>query len=233
MPAQTLLPPHAAPAPPIGSAGKRRARPDHLLVLLLALLPALAHAYVVTITSTTKSLYLQVGQGAITGGSRVSSGATPANNFTVNIVSVTVPAANLGTGTLPMTPNAAVTTSYIDNASYCQATDTYIGGMYRGPNGGASSATLTVATDAAGLVNAAGDSISFNSISWLTQSRSGDNAGNVMASGGFAGNGTTQSVWSIARNTWAESCLQFNYANTQVFSAGTYNGRVTYTLSAP
>ncbi len=199
----------------------------------MALLPALAHAYVVSISSTTKSLYLQVGQGAITGGTSVNNGATPANNSTVNIVSVTVPAANLGTGTQPMAPNAAVTTSYVDGASYCLATDTYIGGMYRGPNSAASSATLTVVTPVAGLVNAAGDSISFNTISWLTQSRNGDSAGNVMASGGFAGNGTTQSVWSIARNTWAESCLQFNYANTQVFPAGTYTGRVVYTLSAP
>lgn len=199
----------------------------------MAGLPALLHAYTFSISSSTKSLYLQVGQGTITGGTSVSGGATPANNATVDIVAVTVPAGNLGTGTLPMAPNVAVTRSYIDNASYCSGTDTYVGGMYRGPNSAASSATLTVATPAAGLVNGSGDTISFSTISWLTQSRSGDTAGNVMGSGGFLGNGTTQTVWSIARNTWAESCLQFNYANTQVLPAGTYNGRVVYTLSAP
>jgi hypothetical protein len=196
-------------------------------------LPALAHAYVVTISSTTKSLYLQVGQGTITGGTSVNGGATPANNSNVDRVAVTVPAANLGGGTLPMTPNVAVTTSFIDNASYCISTDTYIGGMYRGPNSGASSATLTLATPASGLVNASGDTISFNTISWLTQSRNGDTAGNVMASSSFSGNGVVQTLWSIARNTWAESCLQFNYANAQVVPAGTYTGRVVYTLSAP
>ncbi len=225
---------HGAVAPSINCAGKRRASLGHLLVLLMAGVPALAHAYVVSISSTTKSLYLQVGQGSISGGSSVSGGATPGNNSTVNIVSATVPVTALGSGTpQPMTPNVAVTTSFVDNASYCISTDTYIGGMYRGPASGTSSATLTAATSAGGLVNAAGDTISFNTISWLTQSRSGDSAGNVMASGSFSGNGVVQTLWSIARNTWAESCLQFNYANTQVVPAGTYTGRVTYTLSTP
>jgi hypothetical protein len=203
------------------------------LVLLMAAMPALLHAYTVAISSTTKSLYLQVGQGTITGGTTVAGGATPANNSTVNRVSVTVPAASLGTGVLPMTPNVAVPNSYIDGASYCSGTDTYVGGMYRGPNSTASSATLTAATPAGGLVNGAGDTISFNTISWQTQTRSGDTTGNTLASSTFTGNGSTQSVWSIARNSWAESCLQFNYGNTQVPPAGTYNGRVVYTLSAP
>ena len=43
--------------------------------------------------------------------------------------------------------------------------------------------------------------------------------------------GGTQTIGSINRNQWAESCHTFSYANTNFRAAGTYTGRVTYTLS--
>ena len=74
---------------------------------LIVLAPAAAHAYLVAITSGAKSIFLQVGTGTITGGT-FQSGGTPGNNATVNTVSVTVPAASMGTGPLGMTPNVQV-----------------------------------------------------------------------------------------------------------------------------
>jgi len=42
-----------------------------------------------------------------------------------------------------------------------------------------------------------------------------------------------QTVGTIAKNNWAESCWTFSYLNTTLPVAGTYTGRVTYTLTAP
>jgi hypothetical protein len=37
----------------------------------------------------------------------------------------------------------------------------------------------------------------------------------------------------MASNTWNESCWTFSYLNNTVPPAGTFTGRVRYTLSAP
>ena len=195
-----------------------------------ALLAAASHAYVVTITAGTRSVYLQVGTGTMTGGN-FSSGGVPGNNATVNSVSVTVPAGSIGSGTQAMTTNSAVSNSPYDGFAFCPvttpATNVYVGGFYRTP-GAAANATLTVISPAS-LVSGA-DAIPFSAISWVSGGN-GD-ATPTIPSGTFAG-GTTQTLLSVTRNTWFESCLQFNYANSAVFPAGTYTNRVTYTLTVP
>ena len=42
-----------------------------------------------------------------------------------------------------------------------------------------------------------------------------------------------QALASFPVNTWRESCHAFRYANDAVVAAGTYTGRVVYTLSVP
>jgi hypothetical protein len=199
-------------------------------LVALALLPLAASAYVVTITAGTRSIYLQVGTGTMAGGN-FSSGGVPGNNATVNGVSVTVPAAALGTGSQAMTTDSAVTNSPWDGFAFCPvtapATSVYIGGFYRTPGTGAN-ATLTV-TSPANLVSGV-NNLPFSSISWVS-SGNGD-ATPTVPSGTFAG-GSTQTLLSVARNTWFESCMAFNYANSAVFPAGTYTNRVTYTLTVP
>ena len=196
----------------------------------LALAATAATAYVVTITAGTKSIYLQVGAGTMTGGT-FASGGTPGSNATVNTVSVTVPAASLGTGAQAMTTNSAVTTSPYDGYAFCPvttpATSVYIGGFYRTPGTGAN-ASLTV-TVPASLASGA-NSLPFNTISWVSIGN-GD-ATPAFPSGTFAG-GSTQTLLSVTRNTWFETCMQFSYANSAVFPAGTYTNRVTYTLTSP
>ncbi len=198
------------------------------MAAMLGALPLIGHAYLVTITAGTKSLFLQVGAGTMTGGN-FNAGGTPGNNTTVNSVSVTVPAASLGAGTQAMTTNSAVTTSPWDGYTFCSVpAQVYVGGFYRTP-GAAANATLT-ATSPANLTSAGGDTVPFSTISWVSGGN-GD-ASPTIPSGSFVG-GTTQTLLSIARNRWFESCLQFNYANTALVAAGTFTGRVTYTLSAP
>ena len=197
-----------------------------LAIASILLAPAVSHAYLVSITSGTKSIFLQVGTGTMTGGT-FQSGGTPGNNATVNTVSVTVPAASLGTGPLGMTPNVIVVTSPWDNYAFCPyPAPVYVGGFYRAPSGG--SATLSV-TSPANLASGA-NTLSFNTISWVSAGAA--DATPTIPSGTFVA-GTTQTLLTIARNFWFESCLTFTYANAAVIPAGTYTQQVVYSLTAP
>ncbi|HUL56560.1 MAG TPA: hypothetical protein VLT60_06150 [Usitatibacter sp.] len=198
------------------------------VVALLAVAP-LAPGYTVNINSGTRAIYLQVGNGSFTG--TYSGGGTPGVNATINKVSVSVPAAQVGNGTAQqMTSDSTQAVSFYDNYSFCNPpTQVYIGGFYRRP-GTTGNATLTVTTSAANLVDAAGDTIPFSQISW-TSSGNGDTGTEKIPGGTFTGG--TQTLATFSGNTWNESCHTFSYANAASVAAGTYTGRATYTLSAP
>ena len=77
-----------------------------------------ANAYTITITSGSRAIYLQVGSGGYTG--FYNSGGTPGSNATTNVVSVTVPAAAIGSGAAQaMTSNSTVSQSPIDGFAFC------------------------------------------------------------------------------------------------------------------
>jgi hypothetical protein len=187
-----------------------------------------AFAFLVTITPGTKALFLQVGNGTFTG--TFSAGGTPGNNTTVNKVSVAVPASAVGNGTAQqMSTDSTQTQSPYDAFVFCSIpTEVYVGGFFRIPSG-ASTASLSVSSPA-NLQNASGDTIPFSEISWASRGNS-DPTPSTIPGGTF--NGGTLGIYSFSSNTWAESCHRFSYANTKVVPAGTYTGRVTYTLSAP
>lgn len=189
-----------------------------------------AHAFLVTITPGSRMVYLQVGAGTMGGSGRYTTGGTPQDNATVNRVSVTVPAAALGTGTQAMTSNSAVAISPYDGRSFCSPpAQVYVGGMLRFPGAAGGNASLTVSTPV-GLLNAAADAIPFSTISW-TSSGIGDATPTIPA-GTFSG-AAGQLLLSFPRNRWFESCLTFNYSNAAAYPPGTFNGRATYTLTAP
>lgn len=186
-----------------------------------------AQAFVATIGAGTRTLFLQVGAGTITGGN-FNAGGAPGNNSTINSVSVNVPSAALGTGVQTMTTDSTVTASPYDGFTFCTVpAQVYVGGFYRTP-GAAGNGTLSV-TSPATLSNGLGDTLPFTSISWVSGGN-GDTTATI-PSGTFTG--ATQTLYSVTRNNWFESCLAFNYANTALVPAGTFTGRVTYTLAAP
>ena len=186
-----------------------------------------SHAFVATIGAGTRTLFLQVGAGTMTGGN-FRSGGTPGNNSTINSVSVNVPSAALGTGVQAMTTDSTVAASPYDSFAFCNVpAQVYVGGFYRTP-GAAGNGTLSV-TSPATLSNGLGDTLPFTSISWVSGGNGDATA--TIPSGTFTG--ATQTLYSVTRNNWFESCLAFNYANTALVPAGTFTGRVTYTLAAP
>ncbi|MET0582481.1 MAG: hypothetical protein ABWX88_00200 [Pseudoxanthomonas sp.] len=188
-----------------------------------------AVAFTVTINPGTRAVYLRVGNGVFST-ANYSAGGTPGTGGAINTVSVTVPAASLGNGTnLAMTTNATTGVSNYDSYEFCNVpAQLYIGGFYRLP-GLTGTATLTV-TAPTNLTNGAGDTIPFSQISW-TSSGNGDTGAQPILAGTFSGG--TQTLASFPVNSWRESCHSFVYGNDNVVAAGTFSGRVTYTLSAP
>lgn len=195
-------------------------RPAHALVGAALLLWALsAQAWVLTITAGTRAVYLAVGNAT-----------TNANNATVNLVTVTVPATAVGNSVAqPMTSNSTQANSPYDNYAVCQPTlgQVYIGGYLRQPAGSAVNAVLQVTTPT--NLTSGADTIPFTQISW-TSTALGNAAADIPA-GTFTG--STQFLRNIAANTYVENCHTFSYANTAVRAAGTYTGRATYTMVAP
>lgn len=189
-------------------------------------MPQEADAYTITITSGSRAIYLQVGAGGYSGPS--SSGGTPGDNATINVVSVTVPAAAIGSGTpQAMTSNSTVAASPIDGFIFCNPpTEVYITGWARAPSS-SGVATITVTTPA--NLSSGTSTIPFNQISWV-MSGIGD-ATFAFPDGTFTGG--TQTLASIPVNTWSEQCMTFRYANSAVAAAGTYTGRAVYTLALP
>lgn len=194
------------------------------VALCFLLLAGEAAAWSLSIGAATRRVYLHVGNGTAEG-----------NNGTINLVSVTVPAAALiAGGAQAMTTNSTQSNSLSgDNFATCPtpASQILIGASYRRSNAGngPASATLTV-TSPANLTNAAGDTIPFSQISW-TVSAPGSPVPGVIPAGTF--NGGTQTLATVPANTFIENCHTFTYANSAIRAAGTYNGRVTYTLTSP
>ncbi|MBT9463763.1 hypothetical protein [Hydrogenophaga sp.] len=191
---------------------------------------ASARAWSLNITSGSRRLFLHVGNGALSGSSGTLNG-TAGTSGAINLVQVSVPVALLGNGTaLAMTSNSTQSTSlYGDGNNTCPtpANALMIGAGYRRNNGSAN-ATLTV-NSSTSLTNGS-DTIPFTEISW-TVSAPGSGVPNVIPAGTF--NGGTQTLATVPGNTYLENCHTYSYANSAVRPAGTYNGRVTYTLSSP
>ena len=206
----------------------RRSARFSCLIIAMAVFPiSLAHAFTATISPGPRAIYLQVGNGSFTG--VYNSGGSPGNNAAVNVVSLAVPAAQVGNGTsLAMTSDSSAAQSFYDGFTFCTVpAQVYIGGFFRLP-GSTGTASLTVNTPL--TLTTAGDSIPFNKISWVS-SGIGDGGAQPIPSGSFTGG--TQTLASFPVNTWRESCHRFSYLNDQVVGAGTYIGQATYTLSAP
>ena len=90
-----------------------------LCSLILVGTASTAHGLTVNITNgLTPSVYLRVGNGVYTG--TFNANGTPGNGGGRNLVSVTVPAAQLGNGTaLAMTGNGTQPNSNYDGFAFC------------------------------------------------------------------------------------------------------------------
>jgi hypothetical protein len=189
-------------------------------MVMVAILSLPTHAWVLNLTPGTRAVYLAVGNATVTG-----------DNATVNLVSVTVPIGSLGTGVAQVfTTNSTQIISPYDNYTLCNPAvgQVYVGGFYRLPTTNATSAVLQVTTPAS--LTSGVNTIPFNQISWTSTALG--NTGADIPAGTFLSGGTLF-LRNFAANSYVENCHTFSYANTAPVAAGTYDGRATYTLTAP
>ena len=189
-----------------------------LTVICTVFVTPSSYAWVLTVTPSTHAIFLQVGNGA-----------NNANFGTVNLVSVTVPAAAVGNGIAQaMTTNSTQANSFYDGYATCNPpAQMYVGGYFRQPSTTTSTATVQITSPIS--LTSGTDIIPFNRISW-TSTANGNATADIPA-GTFAGG--TQFLVNIGSNTWLENCHIFSYANSAVVPAGTFTGRVVYTMTAP
>ena len=126
---------------------------------------------------------------------------------TVQLVSFTVPVANVGDGTEVVDP----ATVRVDV-------------RFRASPANCCTATLTADSSTA-LNNGSGDTIPFTEIRWETSDAD-------IAPGQFTG-GAAQTLLSFLNNRRIRNFHTFYYRNTQVYAPGTYDGTVVYTLAVP
>jgi hypothetical protein len=193
------------------------------LVLVCLLEVTTAQAWVLNLSAASRRVFLHVGNGT-----------AESTNSTINLVQVNVTGAQLiAGGALPMTTNSTQSQSLYDGYTTCPnpASQIMVGASYRrsNNNNGPASATLSV-TSPATLTTVAGDTIPFSQISW-TVAAPGSSNPNVISAGTFSG--ASQTLATVAANTYIENCHTFSYANSAPQAAGTYNGRVTYTMTSP
>ncbi len=189
-----------------------RAMKKTLLLSLLAC--AQAHAATVVISNGTGRLILQIGS----------------TSATINQVNFSVPGGNVGNGT------AVTSTSVTPTSPACPANNVLIDIQARSQNNNPRTATLSV--DSSAPLTSGGFTIPFSQVAW-TSSITGAGGRNgclqapvTIPSGTFTG-AAGQSLISITTSHRACACAQFSYLNQAIVSAGTYTGRVTYTLAMP
>lgn len=163
----------------------------------------------------------------------VGNGAYDATSTTINEVSVSVSGAQLiAGGPLPMTSNSTQSRSLYDGFLTCPNTpaQVLIGASYRRRNNNNGPASATLSVTAPTNLTSGSDTIPFGQISWAV-SAPGSPTPNIIAAGTFTA--AQQTLAIVPANTYIENCHSFTYANSALRAAGTYTGRVTYTMSSP
>jgi len=196
------------------------ALPRFATAVLLSALAAAPSAWafeVDLVPSNPRTLYLRVG----------SAGDV------INRVETTLSPGNIGNGvSQPMLPTSGgATASELDGGPACSVGQVYVAGYYRTASQGqpfGDPARMSVL--APPTLVGAGGSIPISQISWTT-SHARNPASPVPATGTFSGG--SQVFGSIVRNRWFETCMSFSYANQQIVPGGSYDARVTFTLTQP
>lgn len=182
--------------------------PSRLLALAALSFAIGAEASIVVVANAPTQVRLRIG----------STGNT------VNLVTFTVPAGNVGDSTV-----VTSTVSGGATGGTCPANHVFFDA--EGRANPANSRTITLSADGSlfPLTNGS-NTIPWTDISWVTNATSF--APVTIPSGTFTGGpGQVMASWLNSRRN--RGCLQFQYSNASVYQAGTYNGRVRFTVAMP
>ena len=182
-------------------------------VLALVVAPLGSDAATVAIGNGPGRLILQIGSTAAT----------------INQVNFSVAGGSVGNGV------AVASTNVTPASPTCPANTVLIDAQARSQNNQPRTATLTA--DSSTPLTTGTFTIPFSQFAWTSSAPGGGgngclNAPVTIPSGTFTG-AAGQSLISIDTSSRACVCAQFSYLNQNIVSAGTYTGRVTYTLAMP
>jgi len=189
----------------------------------LLLIATAADAATIAIGTGARRLIFRVGAG---------SGAAGGSTGTINVVTFTVPAANVGDGT-------AIVGTVAPASPDCPAGTVVIDAQARTTAGAGNSRNVTISANSSVALIAGAFTIPFTQIDWISSTPGGIAClatPTTIPSGTFtgaAGQSLYQAPGTFPSPAQACACMQFRYLNQNVASAGTYTGRVTYTLSMP
>ncbi len=183
------------------------------LACIAALATLGAQAATVVINNGGGRLILQIGSTAAT----------------INQVDFSVPGANVGDGT------PIVSSGVTPADPTCPTNSVLIDAQARSQSSNPRTATLSV--DSSAPLTTGTFTIPFTQIAWSSTAPGGGpnaclDAPVTIPSGVFSG-APGQSLISFVTSQRACVCAQFSYLNQSIVSAGTYTGRVTYTLAMP
>jgi len=187
----------------------------------LLLIAAVADAATIAIGTGARRLIFRVGAG---------TGAAGGSTGTINLVTFTVPAASVGNGT-PVVGTVAPA------SPDCPAGTVVIDAQARTPAGAPRNVTISANSSVA--LTTGVFTIPFTQIDWISSTPGGIAclaAPTTIPTGTFAGTAGQslyQAPGTFSSPARACACMQFRYLNQNVVSAGTYTGRVTFTLSMP
>lgn len=184
----------------------------------LCLATTASHAWVTTIPSGSRYVYMAVGNAT-----------NLANNPTINEVAATLNATQaVIRSAVPMQGNSTQAASVLDGFIVCVVPgQVYIAAALRAPSGTAQG-RITVSSPPF-LTNQFGNTIPFTEISWTVANLYLNDT--TLLPGTFVGG--SQQILTLARNRFFEDCKVFSYANSAFVAQGAYTGRVTYTFSTP
>lgn len=188
----------------------------------LLLIAVLADGATIAIGTGARRLIFRVGAG---------TGAAGGNTATINVVSFAVPAANVGNG-------IAVVGTVAPASPSCPAGTVVIDAQARTPAGAGNSRNVTISANSSVALTTGVFTIPFTQIDWISTTPGAGclAAPTTIPSGTFngaAGQSIYQAPGTFPSPAQACACMQFRYLNQNIVSAGTYTGRVTYTLSMP
>ena len=186
---------------------------SHIAIAACLLAASAAHGATVSIGNGPGRLILQIGSTAAT----------------INQVNFSVPGTNVGDGTVIASSNV------VPASPTCPANTVLIDAQARSQGFNPRTATLSV--DSSTPLTAGTFTIPFSQMSWSSTTPGGGGSGCLNApvtipSGTFSG-AAGQSLITFNTSRRACVCAKFSYLNQSIVSAGTYTGRVTYTLAMP
>jgi hypothetical protein len=192
-----------------------------------------ASAWSFALQSASRRVFMYVGTATYTYG-QDNKATGVINNPTVDEMRVQLILSSIGSGRSQVFNTVPTNRTYASEWNRSGACPTgysiIVGAGYQNSSNTPANATVAISSPAQ-MTSMEGYGIPFSSVYWASFSPDTQRKdGQWIESGNL---GTTQTLATVPRNSVSEVCFYFGYRNAVPYSAGTYEGIVTFTASTP